>query len=88
MLDALLCMQIKSCLPFSNSNAQLKPTGIIMRAAEIAARNRMKNWELIADKGRLGLGLRLSDCANRCVRVQEFVLIPSFSEMSSCKLGK
>ena len=47
----------------------------------------MKNWELIADKGRLGLGLRLSDCANRCVRVQEFVLIPSFSEMSYCKLG-
>jgi len=37
---------------------------------------------------RSGLGLRLSDCANRCVRVQEFVLIPSFSEMSSCKLGK
>jgi hypothetical protein len=23
-LDALLCMQIKSCLPFSNSNRQLK----------------------------------------------------------------
>jgi hypothetical protein len=28
-LDALLCMQIKSCLPFSNSNPQFKPTGII-----------------------------------------------------------
>jgi hypothetical protein len=26
-LDALLCMQIKSCLPFSNSNPQLKPAG-------------------------------------------------------------
>ena len=46
MLDALLCMQIKSCLPFSNSNPQLKPTGIIMSAF---ARNRMKNWEVIAD---------------------------------------
>jgi len=45
-LDALLCMQIKSCLPFSNSNPQLKPTGIIMSAI---ARNRMKNWEVIAD---------------------------------------
>jgi hypothetical protein len=33
-LDALLCMQIKSCLFFSNSNPQLKPTGIIMSAAE------------------------------------------------------
>jgi hypothetical protein len=39
-------MQIKSCLPFSNSNLQLKPTGIIMSAI---ARNRMKNWEAIAD---------------------------------------
>jgi len=29
-LDALLCMQIKSCLPFSKSNPQFKPTGIIM----------------------------------------------------------
>jgi hypothetical protein len=44
--DALLWKQIKSCLPFSNSNAQLKPTGIIMSAI---ARNRMKNWEVIAD---------------------------------------
>jgi hypothetical protein len=48
-LDALLCMQIKSCLPFSNSNPQSKPTGIIMPAGRIAARNRMKNWEIIAD---------------------------------------
>jgi hypothetical protein len=46
-LDALLCMQIKSCLPFSNSNPQFKPTDIIMRAI---ARNRMKNWEVIADR--------------------------------------
>jgi hypothetical protein len=45
-LDALLCRQIKSCLPFSNSNPQFKPTGIIMSAI---ARNRMKNWEVIAD---------------------------------------
>jgi len=43
-LDALLCMQIKSCLPFSNSNPQSKPTDIIM-----IARNRLKNWEVIAD---------------------------------------
>jgi hypothetical protein len=39
-------MQIKSCLPFSNSNLQFKPTDIIMSAI---ARNRMKNWEVIAD---------------------------------------
>ena len=45
-LDALLCMQIKSCLPFSNSNPQLKLTDIMMSAI---ARNRMKNWEIIAD---------------------------------------
>jgi hypothetical protein len=45
-LDALLCMQTKSCLPFSNSNPQFKPTDIIMSAI---ARNRMKNWEVIAD---------------------------------------
>jgi hypothetical protein len=45
-LDALLCMQIKSCPPFSNSNPQFKPTDIIMSAI---ARNRMKNWEIIAD---------------------------------------
>jgi hypothetical protein len=47
-LDALLCMQIKikSCLRFSNSNPQLKPTSIIMSTI---ARNRMKNWEVIAD---------------------------------------
>jgi hypothetical protein len=45
-LDALLCMQFKSCLPFSNSNPQLKPIDIIMSAI---ARNRMKNWEVIAD---------------------------------------
>jgi hypothetical protein len=38
--------QIKSSLPFSNSNPQLKPTDIIMSAI---ARNRMKNWEIIAD---------------------------------------
>jgi hypothetical protein len=42
-------MQIKSCLPFSNSNPQSKPTGIIMPAGRIAARNRMKNWEIIAN---------------------------------------
>ncbi len=42
-LDALLWKQIKSCLPFSNSNPQLKPTGIIMSAI---ARNRMKYWEV------------------------------------------
>jgi hypothetical protein len=46
MLDALLWKQIKSCLPFSNSNPQFKPTGIIMSAI---ARNRMKYWEIIAD---------------------------------------
>jgi hypothetical protein len=39
-------MQIKSWLPFSNSNPQFKPTGIIMSAI---ARNRMKNWEIVAD---------------------------------------
>jgi hypothetical protein len=39
-------MQIKSCLPFSNSNPQFKPIDIIMSAI---ARNRMKNWEIIAD---------------------------------------
>jgi hypothetical protein len=44
--DALLCMQIKSWLLFSNSNPQFKPTDIIMSAI---ARNRMKNWEVIAD---------------------------------------
>jgi hypothetical protein len=48
-LDALLCMQIKSCLPFSNSNPQSKPTGIIIPAGRIAARNRMKNWETVAN---------------------------------------
>jgi hypothetical protein len=37
---------IKRCLPFSNSNPQLRPTGRIMSAI---ARNRMKNWEVIAD---------------------------------------
>jgi hypothetical protein len=45
-LDALLCMQIKSCLRLLNSNPQFKPTVTIMSAI---ARNRMKNWELIAD---------------------------------------
>jgi hypothetical protein len=45
-LDASLCMLIKSYLPFSNSNPQLKPTDIIMSAI---ARNRMENWEIIAD---------------------------------------
>jgi hypothetical protein len=39
-------MQIKSCLPFSNSNLRFKPTDIIMSAI---AQNRMKNWEVIAD---------------------------------------
>jgi hypothetical protein len=39
-------MQIKSCLPFSNLNLQFKLTDIIMSAI---ARNRMKNWEIIAD---------------------------------------
>ena len=56
-LDAFLCMQIKSCLPFSNSNPELRPAGIIMNAI---ARDRMKNWEAIADnsqQGRLELGL-------------------------------
>jgi hypothetical protein len=38
--------QIKSCLPFSNSNPQLKPTGTIMNAIALS---RMKNWEVIAD---------------------------------------
>jgi hypothetical protein len=39
-------MQIKSWLPFSNSNPQFKPTDIIMSAI---ARNRMNNWEIVAD---------------------------------------
>jgi hypothetical protein len=39
-------MQIKSCLPFSNSNPQFKPTNIIMSAI---AQNRMKYWEIVAD---------------------------------------
>jgi hypothetical protein len=39
-------MQIKSCPPFSNSNPQLKPAGMIMSAI---ARHRMKGCELIAD---------------------------------------
>ena len=39
-------MQIKSWLPFSNSNPQFGPTDIIMSAI---ARNRMKNWESVAD---------------------------------------
>ena len=58
-LDALLCMQIKGCLPSSNSNPQFEPTDIIMSAI---ARNRMKYWEIIADnlsKAELELGLRL-----------------------------
>jgi len=46
MPDALLWKQIKSCLPFSNSNPQLKLTDIIMNAI---VRNRMKDWEIIAD---------------------------------------
>src|SRR5437868_1205745 len=46
MPGALLFMQIKSCLPFSNSNPQFKPTDIIMSAI---ARYRMKNWEAMAD---------------------------------------
>ena len=36
----------ESCLPFSNSNPQSRRTDIIMSAI---ARNRMKNWEVIAD---------------------------------------
>jgi hypothetical protein len=39
MLDALLCIQIKSCLFFSNLNLQFKPTDIILSAI---AQNRMK----------------------------------------------
>jgi hypothetical protein len=39
-------MPMKSCLPFSNSNPQFKPTGIIMSAIAL---NRMKDWEIIAD---------------------------------------
>jgi hypothetical protein len=61
MPDALLWKQTKSCLPFSNSNPQFKPTDIIMSAI---ARNRMKNWEEIADnlsKAGWSWGLRLSD---------------------------
>jgi hypothetical protein len=53
-------MQIKSWLPFSNSNPQFKPTDIIMSAI---ARNRMKSWEIIADnlsKAGWKLGLRHS----------------------------
>src|SRR6476646_6611857 len=56
-LDVLLCMQIKSCLPFSNSNPQSKPTGIIMPAGRIASRNPMKNWETIADNFSNALGV-------------------------------
>jgi hypothetical protein len=37
---------VAEIVPFSNSNSQFKPTGIIMSAI---ARNRMKNWEVIAD---------------------------------------
>jgi hypothetical protein len=44
--DALLSIQIKRCLPFSNSNPQFKPTDIVMSSI---ARNRMKNWEIVAD---------------------------------------
>jgi hypothetical protein len=46
MPDVLLCMQIKSCLPFSNSNPQFRPTDIIMSAVAL---NQMKNWEIVAD---------------------------------------
>jgi hypothetical protein len=49
MLDALLCMQIKSCLPFSNSNPQFKRTGIIMTLLNRATKP-MKDWEIIADR--------------------------------------
>jgi len=62
-LDVLLCMQIRSCLPFSNSNPQLRPTGIMMSAIA-SARNRMKNWQVIADnlkESGLELRLRFSD---------------------------
>jgi alpha-beta hydrolase superfamily lysophospholipase len=52
-LDALLCMQIKNCLPFSNSNPQFKLTDIITSAI---ARNRMKYWEIIADKLHMPVG--------------------------------
>jgi hypothetical protein len=45
-LGALLCTQIKSRLPFSNSNPQFKLADIIMSAI---AQNRMKNREVIAD---------------------------------------
>jgi hypothetical protein len=51
-------MQIKSCLPFSNSNPQYKPTDIIMSAI---ARNGMKNWEVIADN------LSKAGCSWGCV---------------------
>jgi hypothetical protein len=47
-LDALLSMQIKSCLPFSNSNPQLKPTGTIMTLLNRGTKP-MKDWEFIAD---------------------------------------
>ena len=60
-LDALLWKQTKSCLPFSNSNPQFKPTGIIMSAIAL---NRMKKWEVIADnlsKAGFELGRCLSD---------------------------
>ena len=59
-LGGLLWKQIKSCLPFSNSNPQFKLADIIMSAI---ARNRVKNWEVIADnlKGRLELGQLVSN---------------------------
>jgi hypothetical protein len=54
-LDAVLCTQIKSCLPFSNSNPQFKPSDIIMSA--IAADN--------LSKVGLKLGLRLRSDSKR-----------------------
>jgi hypothetical protein len=41
-------MQIKSCLPFSNSNPQFKPTDIIMTPLNRGTKP-MKDWEIIAD---------------------------------------
>src|SRR6266478_5488875 len=65
--DALSWKQIKSCLPFSNSNPQFKPTDIITSAV---ARKRMKSWEVIADN------LSKAGWSWGCVSAIEYVGVP------------
>ena len=56
MLDASLCMQIKSCLPFSNSNPQLKPTDIIIECDCPEPDEELGNNRRQSQQGSVGVG--------------------------------